>query len=420
MAPVRPQDQAADDPADDPAGGDGAVAGGWAVVTLACLGSVLGQAGLFVDLASLPAMARDFQVSDAAAQNTITTYALGYGLAQLVWGPLADRHGRRLVLLAGLGLYAAASLLLATLTSLPAFLLVRLAMGIGAGCGTSVSRAALRDVFSDRCLAQRMSIVGICFAGALGIVPFAGSLVARLGSWRLDFLLLALAALATAWFILRWVKETHSPAPAQRSFGGHPGATLAGYITLLLHPRFLLPAALATLSTAMLACYDAVSPFLLETDLGAGQGRFGQLSLPMSAAYLAGAATVSRRVVAVGQHRLLAAGGLWLVGGSLLMLLLGITAQLSSASLVLPMALVTIGCGLIIPIGLAMPMQAFPTRAGQASALTGFLQQEGSALVVFLATLLPHATQRPLALTLLALALLVALLVGSWRRHASA
>lgn len=388
---------------------------GWRVVLLACLGAVLGQAGLFLDLPSLPDMAREFGVGDGAVQDTITTYALGYGLSQLFWGPLADRHGRRPVLLAGLGLYGATSLAMAGLTNLPAFLLVRLLMGIGAGCGTAVSRAALRDVFDGRRLTQRMSIVAICFAGALGFVPFAGSLVARLGSWRLDFLLLALAALATAVFVAGWVGETNRLDGEQRRRGFRAGELLRGYGGLLRDRRFLLPAALATLATAMIACYDAISPFLLETQLGLGKGSFGLLSLANTAAYLVGALTLNRTVVALGQQRLLAAGRLWLLGGSLTMLALGLGGGLATVPLVLPMTAVVIGCGLIVPIGLAMPMQAFPARAGQASALTGFLQQEGSALVVLLATLLPHSSQVPLAVVLLALALAVGLVVGVYR-----
>ncbi|WP_255120155.1 hypothetical protein [Synechococcus sp. Cruz CV-v-12] len=54
--------------------------------------------------------------------------------------------------------------------------------GVGAGCGTSVSRATLRDVFSDRRLAKAMSWVSVCFAGALGFAPFVGGQIARIAS----------------------------------------------------------------------------------------------------------------------------------------------------------------------------------------------------------------------------------------------
>ncbi|KEF42026.1 MAG: hypothetical protein ER33_07860 [Cyanobium sp. CACIAM 14] len=126
-------------------------------------------------------------------------------------------------------------------------------------------------------------------------------------------------------------------------------------------------------------CFGAISPFLLETQLGLGKGSFG----------------------------LLVAGRLWLLAGSAGMLALGLGGRLATAPRVLPMAAMVVGCSLIVPIGLALPMQAFAARAGQASALTGFLQQEGSALLEALTALHPHSSQVPLAVVLLALALVV-------------
>ncbi|WP_228007007.1 hypothetical protein [Cyanobium sp. LEGE 06143] len=75
-----------------------------------------------------------------------------------------------------------------------------------------------------------------------------------------------------------------------------------------------------------------------------------------------------------------------------------------------------VGGGIITPIGHALPMQAFPAQAGQASALTGFLQLEGTALLVGTVVWLPDTTQVPLALCLLVLALMHAGLVLAYAR----
>jgi hypothetical protein len=84
------------------------------------------------------------------------------------------------------------------------------------------------------------------------------------------------------------------------------------------------------------------------------------------------------------------------------------------------MLVVTLGAGLLVPIGLAMPMQAFPAEAGQATALTGFLQQEGTGLLVAMAVGLSVSSQVPLALALALLALggILALLVRAYGRLA--
>ncbi|MCP9886049.1 MFS transporter [Synechococcus sp. ATX 2A4] len=388
-----------------------------AVILYVCLGAALGQAGLFIDLPSLPQLATAFGVDAAATQTTVTAYALGYGASQLVWGPLSDRRGRKPIALAGLGVFIAASLLLAVVPGFGPFLVLRVVQGVGAGCGTSVSRAALRDVLSNRELARAMSFASISFALALGLAPFVGGLIARATSWRVDFLLLAALGLTTATYLARALPESLSAERAAVGSNQSVAAIGRSYLRLAVDARFLLPALIATLATGMIALYDAASPFIFETRFGFNAAGFGSLSLGLTVAYISGALMVVRFVVARGQPWLLRFGlGTILLGG-LLMVGLGLGGWFDTLSLFLPMLVITVGASVLVPIGLAMPMQAFPAQAGQASALTGFLQQEGSGLLVLIATVLPATSQLPLALTLLALALVLGLLVRTYTRH---
>jgi Bcr/CflA subfamily drug resistance transporter len=387
-----------------------------AVILYVCLGAALGQTGLFIDLPSLPQLADAFGVDAAATQTTVTAYALGYGASQLVWGPLSDRRGRRPIALAGLSVFITASLLLAVVPGFEAFRLLRVLQGIGAGCGTSVSRAALRDVLSNRELAQAMSFASISFALALGFAPFVGGLIARATSWRVDFLLVAALGLATALYLARALPESLSRERAAAATRPSVAAVGRGYLRLAVDARFLLPSLIATVATGMIALYDAASPFIYETRFGFDAAGFGSLSLGLTVAYIAGALMVVRFVVVRGQPWLLRFGlGAILLGG-LLMAGLGLGGWFDTLSLFLPMLVIVFGGSVLVPIGLAMPMQAFPAQAGQASALTGFLQQEGAGLLVLIATVLPTTSQLPLALALLALALVLGLLVRSYTR----
>jgi Bcr/CflA subfamily drug resistance transporter len=387
-----------------------------AVILYVCLGAALGQTGLFIDLPSLPQLASDFGVDAAATQTTVTAYALGYGASQLIWGPLSDRHGRRPIALAGLWMFITASLLLAVVPGFEPFRLLRVVQGIGAGCGTSVSRAALRDVLSNRELARAMSFASISFALALGFAPFVGGLIGRATSWRVDFLLVAALGLATALYLARALPESLSRERAAAATRPSVAAIGRGYLRLAGDARFLLPSLIATVATGMISLYDAASPFIYETRFGFDAAGFGSLSLGLTVAYIAGALMVVRFVVARGQPWLLRFGlGAMLLGG-LLMVGLGLGGWFDTFSLFLPMLVITFGASVLVPIGLAMPMQSFPAQAGQASALTGFLQQEGTGLLVLIATVLPASSQLPLALTLLALALVLGLLVRSYTR----
>jgi multidrug resistance protein len=386
------------------------------VIIFACLGSVLGQSGLFIYLPSLPQMTTEFSVTAATVQNSITSYAIGYGISQLIWGSLSDRFGRKLISLIGFGLFGLASLLLAVVPSFSLLLLLRLLQGIGAGCGTSVSRAALRDVFSDRPLTQAMSYVSICFAGALGFAPFLGGQIAQFFSWRLDFIFLALLSVGTFIFLAIALKETNrSPLSIRtQNFRWRPLAV--NHFKILIDPRCFLPAGIAMLATGMIACYDTVSPFDFEKVLGFTRSQFGNLSLGITLAYLLGALIVNRGVVTLGQKFLLRLGISISLGAAAIMLVLGMGGQYNLYSLFLPMFILVIGCGQLIPIGLAMPMQAFPAQAGLASALTGLIQQEGSGLIVFLSTYIPDYSQVPLGAMLLGMGLMVAILIAAAQR----
>ncbi|MFM7641040.1 MAG: MFS transporter [Cyanobium sp.] len=376
----------------------------------ACLGLVLGQAGLFMALPSLPAMASEFGISTATAQLSITVYALGYGLSQLVWGPLADHKGRRPVALNGVALFSFTSLALVGAPTYGILLALRLLQGVAAGCGTSVSRASLRDVLSGRALARAMGVVAISYALALGVAPFLGGWMGRIGTWRDDDALLGLLGGLTLLYVARNLKETRlgpgdrAPLPGLRE-------ALLGYRNLLQDPRFRLPALIATLGTGLVAIYDAASPFVFERHFDFSTASYGNLNLPLSGAYLLGSVALTGSVERLGQQRLLQAGVTTAVAGAATMLLLGLAGRFEPLSLLLPMLVVVLGAGIAVPLGLALPMQSFPERAGQASALTGFLQQEGTALLVALAAALPTGSQIPLALTLLTITLLLAGLV---------
>lgn len=385
------------------------------VIIFACLGSVLGQSGLFIYLPSLPQMTSEFGVTAAAVQNSIATYAIGYGISQLIWGSLSDRFGRKSISLIGVGLFSLTSLLIAVVPGFSLLILLRFLQGMGAGCGTSVSRAALRDVFSDRQLTQAMSYVSICFAGALGFAPFLGGQIARFYSWRLDFAFLVVLSLGTLIFIAVAFQETNRLAETVKTENFQFKFLATSYLKLLIDPRFFLPAGIAMVATGMIACYDTVSPFDFEKVLGFTRSQFGNLSLGITLAYLLGALIVNRGVVALGQKFLLRLGISISLGATVVMLVLGLGGQFNLYSLFLPMFLLVVGCGQLIPIGLAMPMQSFPAQAGLASALTGFLQQEGSGLIVFLATLIPDNSQVPLAATLLGMGLVVAALIRAAR-----
>ncbi|MBE9171840.1 MFS transporter [Cyanobium sp. LEGE 06143] len=245
---------------------------------------------------SLPAMASDFRVSTATAEQSITAYVLGYGFSQLFWGPQADRFGRRPIALTGV-------------PGSGSFLVLRLIQGVDAGYDTSVSRACLRDVLSQRSLAQAMSLAAISYALALGIAPFLGGWIASVASWRADFALMALLGSLVLAYLARALGGNLAPQglPPDHT---DPGAGRGG-------------AGLRALASG--PALSVASPDR-HTRHRRGGWLCRNLSLALSGAYLLGSFGVRRTVVRLGQQRLLWTGVARITTWAMMMLLLGLAA----------------------------------------------------------------------------------------------
>ena len=136
-------------------------------------------------LPALPAIGEALGVGDAnQRQWVVTAYLLGFGLSQIVYGPLSDRYGRRPVLFVGVGLYVGFSLLAAFAWSFEALLAARVLQGIGAASTRVLAVAIVRDQYEGRRMAQVMSLSFLVFLGVPIIAPSLGAVILMLGPWR--------------------------------------------------------------------------------------------------------------------------------------------------------------------------------------------------------------------------------------------
>ncbi len=182
-------------------------------------------------LPALPALTRDLGASVAAGQLTLSALLLAFGCSQLVWGPLSDRFGRRPVLLAGLGIYAAASVGSALAPSMALLVVWRVLQGAAMGAVVMCARAIVRDLYTPLAGARAMSkaLTGLGIVACL-CAPVGGLLAQWLG-WRAA--LLALTAYATAHpgpgvacACPKPLPQAQPPGPAARHAAAHlaPGA----------------------------------------------------------------------------------------------------------------------------------------------------------------------------------------------------
>lgn len=144
-------------------------------------------------------------------QWIISAYIMGMGAAQIIYGPVADRYGRRAPVLFCLFVYAAASIAASVATSFPMMIAARVVQGMGAAGTRVISVAMVRDRFEGREMARVMSLAFIIFLAVPMLAPSVGAIIMLVAPWRTIFHFLAAYALLVAiWMVFR-VPETLHP-----------------------------------------------------------------------------------------------------------------------------------------------------------------------------------------------------------------
>jgi MFS transporter, DHA1 family, multidrug resistance protein len=160
---------------------------------------------------ALPDIGRSLNVAqENERQLVVIAYFIGFASTQLIWGPLADRFGRKPILAAGIVLYGLFALLCAFAGSFPLLIAGRVAMGASAAVTRVLVVAMVRDLFEAEAMARVMSLVFMTFMLVPVLAPNIGQAILLVASWRAIFLVLAVYALAMlVWSSLRLPETLH-------------------------------------------------------------------------------------------------------------------------------------------------------------------------------------------------------------------
>ncbi|HEY9058085.1 MAG TPA: multidrug effflux MFS transporter [Aurantimonas sp.] len=183
----------------------------WELVTMiACL-MAMNAAAIDIFIPAMQEMGSALGVADAnQRQLVITAYILGFGSAQIVYGTLSDRFGRRPILFFGLGVYVLASVAAIFAPDFETVLALRAIQGVGAAATRVIAVSVVRDSFDGRRMASVMSLVMMVFMAVPVIAPNIGQLIMLFGDWREIFLAIGVFGVAVAiWTAIRLPETLH-------------------------------------------------------------------------------------------------------------------------------------------------------------------------------------------------------------------
>jgi len=371
--------------------------------------------GLLAMTLCIPSMQEwgaDFGASQASVQLTFSGYVAAYGLLQLLYGPLSDRMGRKKILLFGLALAFVGSVAAALAGDLLTLTLARVVQGAGSAAGMVVGRAMVQDLFAGPQRTRVMAYVGM----AMGLCPPAATIIGGqlhvLWGWQANFVLTA--AMAAGLFVAAW-RGLPGAVPSSAVQPHWLGAMLASYARLAREPAFLLYVAILAMATATFYTFLGGAPIVLGSyGVGPEGVGFHIMCIPLS--YIVGNYLTSRLAHRMGEERIMLVGQAATLGGLVLVIALALAGVNTPLALSLPLILLGIGHGLLMPPTLAGTVGVVPALAGSAAAVAGLMQQLTGAAGGYAVGLFTHHGALNLGWLMLGFALCAAVAQVALRR----
>ncbi len=372
--------------------------------------SMIGPFTIDTYLPSFPAIEAEFGISRALLSQSLAFYLAAFAISTLVLGPLSDRLGRRQVMLGTLLFYIAASFGCAMATDYNSFLMFRLLQGAAAGGGLVAGRAMIRDIYSPQNAQKVMSRVMMLFGLAPAIAPIIGGWLHDAFGWHSVFYFLVLYSALVFVLVLTQLPETLA-SHLRQSF--HPVNVARVYGRTLVHGRFQSLAFMVACYFGGMFLYIAAAPTVIFDFMQLESTDFAILFIPMVAGMIGGAWLSGQLAHRWPQRRTLTLALTLMTLGTLLNTAQTLLLPPMIISMIVPLMIYTCGIGIAMPAMMVMSMDCFPNNRGTASAVMGFVQMLGNALIASLAV--PLLSQHPSHLALGQTALIAIALVLWWR-----
>ncbi|MCI4664716.1 MAG: multidrug effflux MFS transporter [Neomegalonema sp.] len=358
--------------------------------------TALGPFSLQTMAPALPTLSKIFERPEATVQLLISLSMWALAASAVVYGPLADRYGRRPILLGGLAMAGGGAAIAALSTSFELLLFGRLLQAAGAGAGMVLSRAVARDLYSlDKVTVLLGRITAIMVVAPM-LAPLVGGVLLDQIGWRSVFGAAFVVAVALFFMVQFMLPESlREPAPELRI-----RPILSDFGRLLRSRQFMANATYSSASFAAFFLFVGSAPYVMERAYGYNATQYGALFVFVAGAYsLANfaSASISRPI---GPRRAVQFGVMIsTLGSSFAALLIGVLWE-SPFVLTAGAAIGALGSGLAMPHSIAGAVEAAPDRAGSASGLLTVIQFVAAGLAAQGATFISTESGAPLSLAM--------------------
>lgn len=335
----------------------------------ALLGGLSALPALATDMAlpSVSLVQADFHASPAEAASAISVFLAGFSSAPLLVGPLADRFGRKPVMLGGLALFALAAIGCALSPSIGVLIVSRILQGAGAGAVAILPRAIIRDLFEGREGRLQLAAVSIVFSVAPLIGPTFGAALLAVGPWRLIYATHAALALTLGALTLAMLGESQNPK-LRRSL--RPATIVAGYRRALANRMCGGFSLIVGFVFAGLFAYVNVSPLLFIEGYGVSQAVFGGLFAMTASGVIAGSLLNTWLVRRHASPRAVLDGALGAIAlAGLTVLVASLAGRPTLVLVIAPVMIYIAAFGLVMPNAVHEAIHPLPDIAGIASAV---------------------------------------------------
>ncbi|MDC0534325.1 multidrug effflux MFS transporter [Francisellaceae bacterium] len=349
---------------------------------------MLFQFGTDLYLPSFPEITKVLSTTDAYVQLTLSVFLFGFAISQLIYGPLSDRYGRKIFILGGMILFFLATSLGALSDNIYWLLTARLFQGLGAGAGSVIARAMMKDCFSGVALEKLASAQGIIWSFIPMIAPVFGSYLQKYLGWRSNFYVLGIFILIAV-ILAALLPETNVNKLEKINFS----KIISNYKHILSNKKYIAYALCPVCIIAMNISFSTIAPFLFQQGYGLSVVSYGWIILFIAISFVIG--NVLNRILLnkIESYKLINYGALIVISiNSLLFITTIFNSRPNLIVLIFLIIMVWVGSSLVYSNCAAQVMHIFPELAGSSAAIFGCMVFIGGMLGSAIVTNLPNTS----------------------------